>query len=82
MENREILTLMPRKRKGLLRLVFSRVGLVAVLLVMEIILLLGFYLWFSDYFTWFATVQGIFSLIMVFYLFNNTMDYRSEEHTS
>ena len=78
MENREILTLMPRKRKGLLRLVFSRVGLVAVLLVIEILLLLGFYLWFSDYFKWFATVQGIFSLIMVFYLFNNTMDYSAK----
>ena len=55
---------------GLLWLVFSRVGLVAVLLVIEILLLLGFYLWFSDYFKWFATVQGIFSLIMVFYLVN------------
>ena len=70
MENREILTLLPHRRKGLLWLVFSRVGLVAVLLVIEILLLLGFYLWFSDYFKWFATVQGIFSLIMVFYLVN------------
>ena len=78
MENREILTLLPHRRKGLLRLVFSRVGLVAVLLVIEILLLLGFYLWFSDYFKWFATVQGIFSLIMVFYLFNNTMDYSAK----
>ena len=77
-ENREVLTLLPKKRSGILRLVFSRIGLVACLLVVEIILLLGFYLWFADYFKWFATAQGIFSLIMVFYLINSTMDYSAK----
>ena len=35
MENREVLTLLPKKRSGILRLVFSRIGLVACLLAVE-----------------------------------------------
>ena len=73
MEN-EIITLAPKRKKGLLRMVFSRIGLVALLLVLELVLVFSVYCWFFDYFKWFALVQTVFSIGMVFYLFNITMD--------
>ena len=74
MDNSEILTLLPKKKKGLLRLIFSRIGLIVLLLIIEVGILLSVYNWFAEYFHWFALVQAMFSIGMVFYLFNSTMD--------
>ncbi len=70
----EILSLLPRSRKGFLRIVFSRLGLVLVLLIAEVALLLALYHWAFDYFTWLQLLQVAFSIGMVFYLFNCSMD--------
>ena len=72
--NNEVLSLIPKRKKGLLRIVFSRIGLVALLLIAEFSILFSFYYWFSEYFKWFALVQAMFSVGMVLYLFNSTMD--------
>ncbi|MBR1599720.1 MAG: cardiolipin synthase [Lachnospiraceae bacterium] len=74
MENNEIITLLPKQKKGFLRLVFSRIGLFIVLLVIEIGIILSVYLWFADYFKWFTIGQTLFSIGMLFYLFNCSMD--------
>lgn len=74
MDSREILTLLPKKRKGFLKLIFSRIGFVALLLVMEFGILFSVYNWISEYFHWFALAQTVFSVGMVFYLFNCLMD--------
>ncbi len=68
------LRLIPAQKKGLLRLVFSRVGIAAVLLVLEIYLLLMAYHWFIQYFAWFAGAQWVFTILMIFYLFRSDMD--------
>ena len=73
MEN-EIITLVPKKKKGLLRIVFSRIGLAALLIFIELGIILSVYEWFNDYFEWFALAQTVFSIGMVFYLFNCGMD--------
>ncbi len=74
MENSEVLRLIPKMRKGLLRVVFSRVGFVALLIFIEIGLLVSVYSWFMEYFQWLALVQLVFSIGMIFYLFNSAMD--------
>ena len=69
-----MLFLISKHRRGLLRLVFSRVGLMALLLLLQLGIVFSLYMWFSEYFKWFAIVQEIFSVGMVFYLFNCDMD--------
>lgn len=69
-----ILTLLPQRKKGLLRLIFSRIGFVGLLLVIELGMLLTVYNWFAEYFRWFTLLQAAFSIGMVFYLFNRAMD--------
>ena len=73
MEN-EIITLVKRKKKGLLRIVFSRVGIVAVLMAVQVYIVYLGYRWFEEYFKLFAMVQLVFSISMIFYLFNCDMD--------
>ncbi len=70
----EIIRLMPRKKRGLLRLVFSRVGLMAVLILLQAGILLTVYGWFIEYIKWFTGAQAIFTVMMLLYLFNCTMD--------
>lgn len=53
------------KKKGLLSLVFSRFLIIALLLVWQLSLLVGFYGWLNDYFTYFSAFVGLFSLVMV-----------------
>ena len=62
------------KKKGLLPLLFSRFFIIALLLVWQVLLIVGFYGWLNDYFTYFSAFIGLFSLAMVIYLFNNRMD--------
>ena len=73
MEN-EIITLVKRKKKGLLRIVFSRVGIVAVLMAVQVYIVYLGYRWVEEYFKLFAMVQLVFSISMIFYLFNCDMD--------
>jgi len=74
MDNNEILGLLPKSRKNLLRIIFSRLGLVVITIIAEIVLLVGAYLWAFSYFKWLVLVQFIFTIIMILYLFNCSMD--------
>ena len=74
MNENEILGLLPNPKKGFFRMIFSRLGLVAVLIVLEIAIIAGLYLWAMDYFKWFIVLQTLFSIGMVIYLFNCAMD--------
>ena len=70
----QVMRLLPKKKKGILRLFFSRVGLVVLLILLQIGILLSAYRWFEEYFKWFNAVQAVFTLGMVLYLFNCGMD--------
>ena len=61
-------------KKGLLHLVFSRFFVVALLLILQVAILFGAFNWLLEYVPQLAIVQGIFSLAMIVYLFNNEMD--------
>ena len=53
---------------------FGRTGTVAVLLILQIALVLLVNYWLAEYFRWFAVGQTVFSVVMIFYLFNSGMD--------
>ena len=61
-------------RKGILRLIFSRFLIIALLLVVEVGLMVSIYLWFKENLSFFLYAQWIFAFVMVIYLFNNSMD--------
>lgn len=69
-----ILRLMPKKKRGVLRILFSRIGLVLVLMGVQIFLLVSAYQWFDDYFQWFNGLIWLITIAMVFELFNSDMD--------
>ena len=56
MEN-ELLLLNRKRKKGLLHIVFSRIGIIVVLILLELAMLISVYNWFADYFKWFALAQ-------------------------
>ncbi len=61
-------------KKGLLRFLFSRFFLIVMLLILEILILIGLHLWFTDKLPILLDLQWIFTFIVVLYLFNNSMD--------
>ena len=61
-------------KKGLLRLVFSRFFVIALLAVMQIAILVSAYVYFTDKLPILINLMRLFSLAMVVYLFNCKMD--------
>lgn len=74
MEERETVSLLKRRRKGLLRIVFSRFAIILTLLLLEILLVFSAFRFFSDIFPVLSFVQSIFAVLMILYLFNCGMD--------
>ena len=73
-EKETVVTLAAPRKKGLLRLVFNRLFLIAVLIVLQIVLVVAVYLRFREYIPHFAVLQLVFMGVMVLYLINNGMD--------
>ena len=67
-DNPDVLMLLKSHHKGLLRIVFSRFGLIALLLVIQVI---GLNLLFvaMEESEWLLLLMGVFIIIMFFYLF-------------
>ena len=75
MDNKEVVTRLAKPvKKGLLHLVFSRFFVVALLLILQVAILLGAFSRLIDYVPQLAAVQGVFTLVMIVYLFNTGMD--------
>lgn len=74
----DVLQLIPKHKKGLLRIIFSRIMLIAVLIFIQICIVLSVYGWLSEYFRYFKAIQAVFSIGMIFYLFNCSMDYSAK----
>ena len=73
-ETNGIIRLMPKRRHGILRILFSRFGLVLALMGMQIFLLVAAYRWFDGYFQWFNGLIWVITIAMVFELFSSDMD--------
>ena len=59
---------------GLVRLVFSRIGLLALLLVLQVALVLTAFILCGQYMPHLIVIQGIFVVVMVLYLINSNFD--------
>ena len=74
MEEEKIVSLAKPVRKGILRLIFSRFFIIALLLVLQIAILVMAYLKFTEELPMLLNIQWVFTLVMIIYLFNNSMD--------
>ncbi len=75
MENEEnVVRLAKPQKKGILKLVFSRFILIFLLFALELALLVSGYFYLTDRFPSIIYIWRIFSLVMVVYLFNCSMD--------
>ncbi|MBQ9065246.1 MAG: cardiolipin synthase [Blautia sp.] len=63
----------PRK-KGLLRLIFSRFFVIVLLLIVQILITISLYAWLEDLFPYFSGFIAVFTICGVIYLFNSGMD--------
>lgn len=68
------LRLLKKGQKGFFRLVFSRLGLIILLLAFNILLLLGFFGRFKEFLPHLFGGSTLFSVVMVLYLLNTDMD--------
>ena len=73
-QNEETIRLLKRKKKGILHLIFSRLFLMTLLIIFQLLLFLTIYSIFSEYVPNFAVIQGLFTTLMIFYLFRCEMD--------
>jgi len=69
-----IIRLIPKRHKGLLRLIFSRIGFVIILMLIQLSIIMSCYKWFNEYFVGFNSIVWIFTIFMVIHLFNSDMD--------
>lgn len=70
----KIISLAKPVKKGLLRLLFSRFFVFALLLILQVALLAMVYLQFREKLPVLIYIQGVFSFVMIVYLFNSDMD--------
>ncbi len=70
----DTIRLMPRKKKGLLRMIFSRAGLAVILIFVQVFIFYSLYHMLSDHYESITTLMTFFSVLMVLYLFDSDMD--------
>ena len=74
METEGIYRLAKPKKKGLAALLFSRFFVIAALILLQVAMVALVYVWLSQYKTIYTVFIVLFTLLMIFYLFNNPMD--------
>ena len=62
------------KKKGILNLLFSRIFIVALLIAVQVAIFVGIYLFLAKYVPYFAVFEVVFTIAMLFYVFNSDMD--------
>ncbi len=72
-ENRGIRLLKTGKR-GLVRLLFSRIGIVTLLILLEAFMMLAMLKWFNDFYPQYYGLTTVFTFCMVVYLLNTNMN--------
>ena len=72
--NEKIVMLAEPRKKGLLRLVFSRFFVIVLLIILQLLLFVSVYLWLQQYMPHYVAGQIIFTILMILYLFNSGMD--------
>ena len=63
-----------KEKKGLFRLVFSRLLIIALLMLLQLLWYLSLLAWFQEYLPHYTMIEGLFVFCMAVYLFNSGMD--------
>lgn len=73
-QNPDVICLLKRKKKGLLRIVFSRFGISVILLLIQLFLVISFIMIFDEDNTgWIQLALAVFTLFMLIHLFKSNM---------
>ncbi len=70
----DVIRLIKKKKKGLLRIVFSRFGITALVLLLQIMILAAVFIWFAEDIEYYALAATLFTLVVLFRLFLLDMD--------
>ncbi len=62
------------RKKGILRLIFSRLVGILLLVIFQVLIILTFFELLGELFKYYTAFKAVFTVVMVFYLFNNEMD--------
>ena len=73
-ESNQGLTLLKKGQKGLFHLIFSRLGLILLLLAVQIFVMFGVFYWFVEFLPHIYGGMILFMAVMVLYLINSRMD--------
>lgn len=68
------LRLLDKGRQGILRMIFSRSGLILVLLAVQVLFLFSIFHWFEEFLPHIYGGVVVFTVFMVLYLLNSSMD--------
>lgn len=68
------MSLLRKGKKGLVSIVFSRLGLILVLFLIQVLILLSVFIWFGEFLPEYVGAASVFTVIMVLYLFNCDFD--------
>ncbi|MGT2925628.1 cardiolipin synthase [Streptococcus cuniculipharyngis] len=66
--------LLDKGRRSLLRGIFSRTTVIAILLILQVLFLMSAFSWFQQYQSYFRAVEIILEIFAVLYLVNSEMD--------
>lgn len=69
--NEKIMSLIDKGKQGLLRLVFSRLGLIVLLLLIKIWFVISLLIYFRDYSPYYFTVNAILSISISLFIINS-----------
>ena len=72
-ENPDVICLMKKKKKGMLRILFSRFGISVVLLLLQVLVILSLLTWFDENNVWIGLIMALFTVSMLIYLFKIDM---------
>ena len=73
-DSQNVIHLIPKRKKSFWRLIFSRAFLILTLLIVQLGILFSIYFLFTEYLPEAKVLLVLFSVLMVFYLFNCEMD--------
>ena len=73
-KNNRGIRLLKKGKRGLLRLLFSRIGIVTILIWIEIFIMISMVVWLNDFYPEYAGLMAVFTVGMVLYLINAKMN--------
>lgn len=68
------LNLLKKGQKGIIHGVFSRFGLILLLLIIQVLMLFGIFRWFEEFLPHIMGGTALFTVVMVIYLLNSKIN--------